>query len=53
MQTAQPDTSECGQAIHLPADWQGFNAAACELVGEGVERAQGSQGRDVFADWQE
>ena len=36
-----------------PADWQGFNAAARELAGEGIERAQGSQERDVFADWQE
>ncbi|WP_156497499.1 MULTISPECIES: hypothetical protein [unclassified Eikenella] len=53
MQTAQPDTSECGQAMRLPADWQGFNAAACELVDESIERAQDSQGRDVFADWQE
>ena len=53
MQTAQPDTSECGQAMRLLADWQGFNAAACELVGEGVERAQGSQEHEVFADWRE
>ena len=36
-----------------PADWQGVNAAARELAGEGIERAQGRQERDVFADWQE
>ena len=35
------------------ADWQGFNAAARELAGESIERAQGSHERDVFADWQE
>ena len=36
-----------------PADWQGFNAAARELAGESIERAQGRQERDVFADWRE
>ncbi|WP_156496216.1 hypothetical protein [Eikenella sp. NML03-A-027] len=39
--------------MRLPADWQGFNAATCELVDEGIVRAQDSQGHDVFADWQE
>ena len=36
-----------------PADWQGFNAAARELAGSGIELDQGRQEREVFADWQE
>jgi len=42
----------CGVSAK-PADWQGCDAAARELAGDGIERAQGSRERDIFADWRD